>query len=80
MPCTYLQLTDGLDLDARENKEGVDAQFLIDKEQLAFSARTYYDEIDYPIIYKKPLKITMDALCNNTNCLEICKYGLPTEI
>jgi len=31
-------------LDARGNKEGVNAQFSIDQEQLAYLVRTYYDE------------------------------------
>jgi transglutaminase-like putative cysteine protease len=67
-------------LDARGNKEGVNAQFSTDREQLAFPIRKYYDEKDYPMIYKKPLKITMDTLINNANCLEMCQYHLPTEI
>lgn len=66
-------------LDARGNKKGVNARFStsVSEEQLAFQIRTYYDEKDYPTIYIHPLKITMDTLNNNTNCLEMC---LPSEI
>lgn len=67
-------------LDARGNKDGVNAQFSTDKEQLAFPIRTYYDEKDYPTIYVNPLKITMDTLIDNTNCLEMCMHYLPSEI
>lgn len=67
-------------LDARGNKEGINAQFSIEKEQLAFSVRTFYDEKDYPIIYKEPAPITMDTLSNNTNCLEMYMHYLPTEL
>ncbi|MDR3542084.1 MAG: transglutaminase-like domain-containing protein [Desulfosporosinus sp.] len=38
-------------LDARGNKDGVNAQFSTEEEHLAFPIRTYYDEIDYPTIY-----------------------------
>jgi transglutaminase-like putative cysteine protease len=67
-------------LDARGNNENVNAQFSLEEEQLAFPIRTYYDEIDYPTIYKEPLKITMDTLSNNTNCLEMYIHHLPSEL
>lgn len=41
-------------LDARGNKDGVDAQFLIDHEQLAFPVRKNMGEEDIPIIYANP--------------------------
>jgi len=45
-------------LDARGNKPGVDAQFSIHEEKLAFPARAQLGEIDYPTIYfRTPEKI-----------------------
>ncbi|MEJ6952279.1 transglutaminase-like domain-containing protein [Natronospora cellulosivora (SeqCode)] len=67
-------------LDARGNKKGINAQFAIDTEKLAFPIRKIYDEKDYPIIYLKPAKDTMDTLSNNNNCLEMYKSHLPSEI
>jgi len=67
-------------LDTRGNKEGVNAQFSLEYEQLAFPIRSYYDEKDYPTIYTKPNKRTMDTLSNNTNCLDMYKNNLPTDI
>lgn len=67
-------------LDVRGNKARVNAQFFIDKEQLAFPIREQYDERDYSIIFKNPNTKTMDTLSNNTNCLEMYMYHLPTDI
>ena len=41
-------------LDARGNREGIDAQFSIDEEKLAFSV-SQSGETNYPEIYSKPL-------------------------
>jgi len=38
-------------LDARGNKENVDAQFSINEEKIAFPVRAEYGEIDYPMIH-----------------------------
>lgn len=67
-------------LDTRGNKDGINAQFSINKEQLAFPVRDYYDEKDYFTIYKDPNKKTIKTLSDNENCLEMYKYNLPTEI
>lgn len=67
-------------LDTRGNKEGVDAQFSINEEKLAFPIREHYEEKDYPIIYKNPHKITMDTLSNNSNCIEMYLNKLPTDL
>ncbi len=67
-------------LDARGNKEGVDAQFRIDKEQLAFPIRQEVGEKDYPYVFASPdpnvIEVltkskTVDELWDNLpNCLE----------
>ncbi|MEK8131906.1 transglutaminase family protein [Paenibacillus filicis] len=67
-------------LDARGNKPGVDAQFSLDAEQLAFPIRSHYDEIDYPIIYVNPNPQTIAVLKQSTNCIEMCQNHLPSEI
>lgn len=65
-------------IDARGNTSGINAQFLIDREQLAFQIHTEYDEVDYPTIFTKPVKITIDVLENNSSCIEMIKFKLPT--
>ncbi|WP_368489587.1 transglutaminase family protein [Clostridium sp. BJN0013] len=67
-------------IDARGNTNGKNAQFFIDKEQLAFPIRVEYDEIDYPTIFVNPIKVTTETLENNTNCIEMIKYNLPTVL
>ena len=49
-------------LDARGNKQGVNAQFSLDKEQLAFPIREQYDEMFYEGIYPSPHLKTMELL------------------
>ena len=67
-------------LDARGNKVGVNAEFSLDREQLAFPIRTEYDEIDYKTVYAEPLKITMDVLENSTDALYMYLHSLPERI
>ena len=67
-------------IDARGNTSGKNAQFIIDREQLAFPIRAEYDEVDYPTIFAKPIKITTQTLESNTNCLEMIKFRLPTSL
>lgn len=54
--------------DARGNKLGVDAQFSLEKEQLAFPLNEQLGEKDYPEIYAEPLPNIIDALKNSKNC------------
>lgn len=67
-------------IDARGNTNGKNAQFFVDKEQLAFPVRIEYNEIDYPIIFAAPINSTIEALDNNTNCIEMIKFMLPTSL
>jgi len=66
-------------LDARGNKEGVNAQFSIDEEKLAFPIREKYDETEYPIIYTKPNANNIAALKQNSDC-KILFDNLPTQL
>ncbi len=54
-------------LDARGNKEGINAQFSLDEEKLAFSVREQYDEVFYEGVYPSPHLQTMELLENGTN-------------
>lgn len=67
-------------LDSRGNKDGVDAQFSTNKEQLAFPIRFHYDEIDYPTIYVCPNQKTISILKQSTNCLEMYQIHLPANL
>lgn len=67
-------------LDARGNKVGVNAEFSLDREQLAFPIRTEYDEIDYKTVYAEPLKMTMNVLENSTDALYMYLHSLPERI
>jgi len=67
-------------LDARGNKQGVQADFSLKKEKLAFLANSIRGEIDYPVIYTKPHKKTMDVLSQYEDCLDMYLHYLPTEL
>ncbi|MDF9759579.1 transglutaminase-like putative cysteine protease [Peribacillus simplex] len=64
-------------LDARGNKAGIDAQFSIDKEKLAFTTQEKFDEKDYPVIYIKPHPKTISVLVEQTDALEMYIKNLP---
>ncbi|MER6313117.1 transglutaminase family protein [Streptomyces sp. NPDC001581] len=49
-------------LDPRGNKPGVDAQFSLDREQLAFPVRPGLGEIDYPELHAAPHPAALGAL------------------
>lgn len=67
-------------LDARGNKEGIQARFSIGQEQLAFKVRDAYDEVDYPTIYKCPNLRTMETLSQYKDCIQMYKHHLPESI
>ena len=67
-------------MDARGNKEGVDAQFDIEQEQLAFPIRAELGEVDYGIIYAAPSDSLMQILEENTDALYMYMHCLPDHI
>ena len=67
-------------LDARGNKHGVDAQFSLDDEKLAFLVNEKFDEKDYPIIFVNPNLKTIAVLREQTDALELYKHHLPESI
>ncbi|MEU9482892.1 transglutaminase family protein [Streptomyces decoyicus] len=48
--------------DPRGNKPGVDAQFRLDREQLAFLARPECNELDYPVLFAEPHPVVLQCL------------------
>ena len=67
-------------LDTRGNKTGVNAQFSIEEEKLAFEVNEKFDEKDYPIIFVKPNSKTITVLKEHTYALEMYKHYLPESI
>lgn len=66
-------------LDARGNKEAVNAQFSIDDEQLAFPVRTEIGEEDGFKVYPNPDVKILEKLINNKTRTELWD-DLPTEL
>lgn len=64
-------------LDTRGNKQGINAQFSIDEERLAFTVHEELGERDYPIIYVRPHPKTISTLEEHTNATEMYQYHLP---
>ncbi|WP_409473834.1 transglutaminase domain-containing protein [Streptomyces sp. HC307] len=48
--------------DPRGNKAGVDAQFSLDGERLAFTPDAKSNESDYPVLYAKPHPVVLGVL------------------
>ncbi|SHM44263.1 transglutaminase-like domain-containing protein [Gracilibacillus kekensis] len=67
-------------LDTRGNKEGVDAQFSLNQEKLAFSINEALGEKDYPTIYSKPHPQTISVLKAHSNTLDMYKNNLPDDL
>ena len=67
-------------LDARGNKTGVDAQFDLEQERLAFPVRKDLGEVDYGIVYANPSDKLMQVLEENTDALYMYLNCLPDNI
>ncbi len=64
----YLQsINKWIRLDPRGNKPGVNAEFSIDEEKLAWPVRQELGEIDIPMIYTSPKKEVIEALKQSAN-------------
>ncbi len=61
-------------IDARGNKNGVDAQFLISEEKVAYDINEALGEVDYPMIYVAPISSTISILKEFTNAMEMIPY------
>ncbi|MFD3695450.1 transglutaminase family protein [Streptomyces sp. NPDC058646] len=65
--------------DPRGNKPGVDAQFSLDREQLAFPVRPQLGELDYPELYAAPPPAVLKALRGSADRQELWR-ALPTAL
>lgn len=66
-------------LDARGNKDGVNSEFSIDEEKLAFPVRYEKGEEDISIIFNEPNKKIIEALTRNKTRTQLWS-DLPTEL
>lgn len=66
-------------IDARGNKEGVNAEFSLDDEKLAFEVREEFGEEDIMIIFSKPDQNVLNKLNQHRTVLEIFA-DLPNEL
>ena len=66
-------------LDPRGNKKGIDSQFLIATEKLAYPIREELGEIDYPNVFTKPLDGVIQSMLNSTNTKELF-FNRPSSI
>lgn len=66
-------------LDARGNKEGVNAEFSLDDEKLAFTIRKEFGESDDLTIYVHPGKNVISALTINKTVIELLD-NLPSKL
>ena len=67
-------------LDARGNKSGIDAQFSLDEERLAFPVRPECGEVDYGVNLADPPPVITRTLEANTDCREMYARHLPAEL
>lgn len=67
-------------LDARGNKLGVDAQFSLTEERLAFPIREHLGERDYGEIHAEPHAAIVQTLATHSDCRLMYQHGLPTDL
>ncbi|MFF8845538.1 transglutaminase family protein [Streptomyces sp. NPDC015127] len=65
--------------DPRGNKPGVDAQFSVTEERLAWSVRPEYSEVDYPILFAAPHPAVL-AVLQAADDRPALWRSLPTDI
>jgi transglutaminase-like putative cysteine protease len=65
--------------DPRGNKPGVDAQFSLEVERLAFSVQPEFSDVDYPVLYAAPHPAVLQAL-QTASDRESLWLQLPTEL
>ena len=66
-------------LDARGGKDNP-AQFSTEEEFLTYKVRPEMDEIDFPTIFSRPLRSTLDSLEASANCADLMHKHLPTNL
>lgn len=77
----YLQsMNKWIRLDPCGNKKGIDAQFFVAEEILAFSIQEALGEKNYPMIYVKPHPKTIAVLEEHHDPLEMYSHHLPENL
>lgn len=66
--------------DPRGNKDGIDAQFSLGAEKLAWHVDESVGEIDYPQLYASPAHCVVETLSAATDVLALYDTGLPTQL
>lgn len=67
----YLEPVGWFRLDPRGNKPGIDSQFSLHTEKLAYPIRPELGEIDYPNVLLHPLPSVLDAMRSSQNTQEL---------
>src|SRR5690625_2568746 len=75
----YLEDTGWFRVDPRGNKPGINAQFSIEKEQLAYPIDPSKGEIDYPNVFVEPLALVINAMKDSKD-VEDLFYKRPVSI
>jgi len=76
----YLESLDRwIRVDVRGNKKGVNAEFCLETEVLAYPIRSDLGEVDYPIVYSRPNRKVVSTL-RNAGTIEELKHHLPDEL
>jgi transglutaminase-like putative cysteine protease len=66
--------------DPRGNKPGIDAQFSLGRERLAWSVRPALGECDHPEVFVSPHPAVVRALAGATDMIDLCRAGLPASL
>lgn len=66
--------------DPRGNKSGVDAQFSLHSEQLAWTVQPEIGECDYVEVFVAPHPAVVEALTSASDALTLCDGGLPQAL
>ncbi|HTV94075.1 MAG TPA: hypothetical protein VMG98_15325 [Verrucomicrobiae bacterium] len=64
----------------RGNKPGVDAQFSLEGEQLAFKIRAEYGEVDSLVNYAQPHPAIVETLVQNDDAIVMYAKRLPSTL
>ncbi|MCO5260482.1 MAG: transglutaminase family protein [Crocinitomicaceae bacterium] len=67
----YLEEYGWFRVDPRGNKPGIDSQFSIKEEKLAYPIRKELGEIDYPNVFTKPLDSVVKAMLESATSQEL---------
>ncbi|MFC5729567.1 MULTISPECIES: transglutaminase-like domain-containing protein [Nocardioides] len=66
--------------DPRGNKPGVDAQFSLEQERLAWPVSSAAGEVDYPTVHVTPDATVVEALSSTDDVLDLYRRGLPSAL